>query len=199
MIYHGTPLTPRDALVSVCTGRAMCVSFFRPDDVGAVEKIAPFCHAGQRRVLRMEGGTSAWRALVYPRRLAALLRVVGATPFSSRQVGSHSRCTGSAKPAQRQPASRVAIRSKGCPALAYGRPDRTASAVVRAIRPGVLGMDRRRQASRPARVSSKNARGRSGFGQPMAGSAHDARHRGCRPIPLYQRGRDNARAERMAL
>lgn len=36
-IYHGTPLTPRAALLSVCAGRAMCVSFYRPDDVKEVE------------------------------------------------------------------------------------------------------------------------------------------------------------------
>lgn len=34
-IYHGTPLTPRAALVSVCTGRAMCVSFCRLDIHGS--------------------------------------------------------------------------------------------------------------------------------------------------------------------
>ena len=41
VIYHGTPMTPRAALLSVCKGRAMCVSFFRPDDVEAVEAISP--------------------------------------------------------------------------------------------------------------------------------------------------------------
>lgn len=40
-IYHGTPLTPRAALLSVCPGRAMCVSFYRPDSVRDVEAIAP--------------------------------------------------------------------------------------------------------------------------------------------------------------
>ena len=41
IIHHGTPLTPRDALLSVCAGRAMCVSFYRPDDVDTVEQISP--------------------------------------------------------------------------------------------------------------------------------------------------------------
>lgn len=41
VIHHGTPLTPRAALLDVCKGRAMCVSFYRPDDVEAVEEISP--------------------------------------------------------------------------------------------------------------------------------------------------------------
>lgn len=40
-IYHGTPMTPRAALLDVLVGRAACVSFYRPDDVGAVESISP--------------------------------------------------------------------------------------------------------------------------------------------------------------
>lgn len=42
IIHHGTPLTPRDALLTVCRGRAMCVSYYRPDDVEAVEQIASY-------------------------------------------------------------------------------------------------------------------------------------------------------------
>ena len=30
-IYHGTPMTPRAALLDVLAGRAACVSFWRPD------------------------------------------------------------------------------------------------------------------------------------------------------------------------
>lgn len=41
-IYHGTPMSPRAALVAVGSGRAMCVSFFRPDDIETVEQIAPY-------------------------------------------------------------------------------------------------------------------------------------------------------------
>lgn len=41
IIHHGTPITPRDALLSVCRGRATCVSFYRPDDVAVVEQISP--------------------------------------------------------------------------------------------------------------------------------------------------------------
>lgn len=41
IIHHGTPMTPRAALLDVCAGRAMCVSFYRPDDVEVVEAISP--------------------------------------------------------------------------------------------------------------------------------------------------------------
>lgn len=41
LVYHGTPLTPRSALMAVA-GRAFCVSYFRPDNVEDVERIAPF-------------------------------------------------------------------------------------------------------------------------------------------------------------
>lgn len=53
IIHHGTPMTPRAALLAVCTGRAMCVSFYRPDDVEAVEQIAPF-------IMYDHGGFSFW-------------------------------------------------------------------------------------------------------------------------------------------
>ena len=41
LIHHGTPLTPRAALFDVCAGRAMGVSFYRPDDAEVVEAISP--------------------------------------------------------------------------------------------------------------------------------------------------------------
>lgn len=41
LVYHGTPLTPRAALMAV-SGRAFCVSYFRPDNVQDVEAISPF-------------------------------------------------------------------------------------------------------------------------------------------------------------
>lgn len=41
LVYHGTPMTPRAALLSMA-GRAFCVSFYRPDSVADVESIAPF-------------------------------------------------------------------------------------------------------------------------------------------------------------
>lgn len=41
LVYHGTPLTPRPALLAA-GARAYCVSFFRPDSVTEVEGLAPF-------------------------------------------------------------------------------------------------------------------------------------------------------------
>ena len=41
VIFHGTPMTPRAALLDVLAGRAGCVSFYRPDDVSAVEQVCP--------------------------------------------------------------------------------------------------------------------------------------------------------------
>ena len=63
VIYHGTPLTPRAALLDVCKGRAMCVSFFRPDDVEAVEAISPDIMFRQRRVFHVESCAAAQRGL----------------------------------------------------------------------------------------------------------------------------------------
>lgn len=48
-VYHGTPLTPRAALVAVGAGRAMCVSFYRPDDAEVVEAISQHLRPGNSR------------------------------------------------------------------------------------------------------------------------------------------------------
>lgn len=55
VIYHGTPLTPRAALIAVGKGRAICVSFFRPDDVDVVQRISPF-------IMFDNGAFSEWMA-----------------------------------------------------------------------------------------------------------------------------------------
>lgn len=54
MIYHGTPLSPRAALEAMA-GRAFCVSFYRPDDVATVERIAS-------SVMYDNGAFSFWMA-----------------------------------------------------------------------------------------------------------------------------------------
>jgi hypothetical protein len=41
LVYHGTPLTPAAALHAVA-GRAFCVSYYRADDAGRVEAMAPY-------------------------------------------------------------------------------------------------------------------------------------------------------------
>jgi hypothetical protein len=56
LVYHGTPLTPKAALLAM-RGRAFCVSFYRPDNVADVEAIAPF-------VMYDNGAFSFWRQAV---------------------------------------------------------------------------------------------------------------------------------------
>lgn len=199
VIYHGTPLTPRAALLEVCTGRAMCVSFFRPDDVEAVEAISPDIMFRQWGLFHVEGGATARRGLGREMGLVGLLRLAGASPVSSRQVGRHPRYAGCAEPAQRRATRSMAVWTEGCAPLAHGRPDRAALAALRQVRPGVSWVDRGRQASGPARVSRPHGGSRARLGQPLASSAHDARDQGGLRLPLRQRGRDNTGTEWMAL
>lgn len=197
MIYHGTPMTPRDALVSVCSGRAMCVSFYTPRDVEAVEAIAPFRHVRQRRVLILASSAAPWSGLGRASRLDALFRVVGAALVPSRQMGGHPRHAGSTITAKRRPSARMAVRAEGCAPVAHGCADRTAAAPVRAIRPGVLGLDRAE--GRLAGLSRADARGRSGARQSRAGHSHDARNGGGLRLPVRQRGQHLTRSERVAV
>jgi hypothetical protein len=196
-IYHGTPMTPRDALLSVCAGRAMCISFYRPDDVEAVEAISPAIMFRQRRVLILASRTSAGRGMGRASRLAALLRVAGASPVSSGQMGDHPRYAGSAFPAQRCAPERLALWAEGRTPLAHGRTHRTAPAAVRAIRPRVLGMDRAE--GRLAGLSRAHGRGGSGLGQSLASHSHDARNGGGLRLPVPQRGQHLTRTERVAV
>lgn len=198
-IYHGTPLTPRDALVSVCTGRAMCVSFYRPDDVEAVEAISPAIMFRQRRVLVLEAGAEGRDGMGRASRLDALLRVVGAPAVSSGPVGGHSRYARCTLTAQRCAAERLAVRTTRCPPVAHGRADRAAVATVRAIRPGVSRLDGRGQGDRLPRVSGAHGGGRSGVRQSLAGHSHDARDGGGVRLPVPQRGQHFIGTERVAL
>lgn len=54
IVYHGTPITPRDALLAQ-RGRAFCISFFTPRDVEAVEAISP-------HIMYDNGAFSFWQA-----------------------------------------------------------------------------------------------------------------------------------------
>lgn len=54
VIYHGTPLTPRSALLDICPGRAMCISFYSPQDVEAAETISPY-------IMYDNGAFSFWK------------------------------------------------------------------------------------------------------------------------------------------
>lgn len=55
LIYHGTPLTPRDAFEAVMPGRAVCVSFYRPDSINRALDLCPF-------VMLDNGAYSEWQA-----------------------------------------------------------------------------------------------------------------------------------------
>lgn len=198
-IYHGTPMTPRAALLDVCKGRAICVSFFRPDDVEAVEAISPAIMFRQRGVLVLESGAQARRGMAREMGLAQLLRVAGASLVPSRTVGGDTRYAGGTVPAQRCASAGMAVWSKGGTPLAHGRPNRAAASALRAIRQGLFGLDWRGKVNRLPSLSRADARGRSGARQPLACHSHDARDSRCIRLPLSQRGQHIAGAERMAL
>jgi len=199
IIYHGTPLTPRAALLEVCTGRAMCVSFFRPDDVEAVEAISPDIMFRQWRVFYVESGAETRRGMGRKMGLVGLFRLVRASSVSPRQVGGCPRYAGSSKPAQRRIVAGLAVRSKGCAPLAHGRANRTAAGPLQQMGSRLPWMDGGGKASRPARVSRPHGGSGQGFGKLMARFAHDARDQGSFRLSVRQRGRDNTGTERVAL
>jgi len=199
IIYHGTPMTPRAALLDVLRGRAACVSFYRPDDVEAVEAISPAIMFRQRRVLVLETSAARGQGLGRASRLDTVFRLVGATSVPTGSLGCHSRHAGRAEPAQRQPAYRLAVRSERRAAVAYGWPHRAPFAPVRALRPGVLGMDRGGEIARHASFSRAHGRGCPSGRQYLAGAPHDARGSSRVRLSLRQCGRDNSCAKRVAL
>lgn len=198
-IYHGTPLTPRAALLDVCAGRAMCVSFYRPDDVEAVEAISPAIMFRQRRVLVLEAGYEVRSGMGSGSGLDTVLRMAGAAPVSSGAVGGHPRYAGSAFPAQRPAIGSMAVRTTRCAPMAYGRADRAAAATLRQVRPGMPWLDRRGQGYRLPSLSGANGRGFAGARQSLACSSHDARNGGDVRLPLCQRGQHFTCTEWMAL
>lgn len=198
-VYHGTPMTPRAALLDVCAGRAMCVSFWRPDDVEAVEAISPAIMFRQWRIFGMARGSKAGRGMVHPARLDAIFRVAGATPVSTGTLGGHAGFAGSAEPNQRQSLARLAFRGSGRATVAHGRPDRSAAAAVRETPAGLPWLGRRGEASGPARLSRAHVGDRPRLGQPLARNSHDAGHCGQGSLALRHGGRNHARAERVAL
>ena len=196
-IYHGTPLTPRDALRSVCTGRAMCISFYRPDDVEVVEAISPAIMFRQRCLFILAGGYEARRRMGRDTGLVALLRMAGAKAIRAGAVGDyagHARC---ALPAQRQHPAHMAIWSTRSACLAHGWANRASSSPMRPIRSRLLWMDRAE--GRIAGLPRSNARGRSSARQSLARPTHASRNCGRVRLPFYQRGQHFARAEWMAL
>ena len=199
LVYHGTPMTPRAALNAVMPGRAACVSFWRPDDVEAVEAICPYVMFRQRRVFGMESGDEARGALVHSRGLDTLFRLAGTQVVHAGPMGSDTGCTGRAFPAQRQPVAAMAVRGSRRAIVAHGRADRATVAAVRQIPPCLSRMDRQGQVARQSRVSRTDGRGCACFGQSLANAAHDARACGVADVSVCERGRNNSSAERMAI
>ena len=198
-IYHGTPMTPRSALLDVCKGRAMCVSFFRPDDMEAVEAISPAIMFRQRRVLDVASCPKARRGLGREVELVGLLRMVGSAFIRTRALVCNTGQPRRTLADQRCAAQRLAIRSARRSPLAHGQPYRTAFAPVRSIRPGVLGMDGQREVGRLSCLSRANGGRRRSVGKPLAGAAHDARHSGCLRLSVRKRGQHQPSAKRVAL
>jgi hypothetical protein len=198
-IYHGTPLTPRAALLSVCTGRAMCVSFYRPDDVEAVEAISPDIMFRQRRIFHVEGCTAARRGMGREMGLVGLFRLVGTSLVSTGQMGGCAGYAGRSVTAQRCARGSMAVRTEGRAPLAHGRTNRAPSTALRQVGSCLPWLDRRGQASGQARISRTHGRSGQGIRQPLARSAHDARDRGGLRLPVRECGRDNSSTERVAL
>jgi hypothetical protein len=196
-IYHGTPMSPRDALLSVCAGRAIVVSFYRPDDAEAVEAISPAIMFRQWRVFVLAAGPARRAGMGVGSRLDALFRMAGAAPVSSGQVGNHPRQSGRTFPTQRCATQRVALRTERRAALAHGWADRAVAASLREIRPGMPWMDR----AEGWLAGLSRAHGRSGprARQSLARHPHDARNGGGLRLPLRQRGQHFTSSKRVAL
>lgn len=202
IIYHGTPMTPRAALLAVLPGRAGCVSFYRPDDAEAVEAVCPLVMFRQRGVQLLDGRHEARRGVGRQAEgLETVLRMAGAAP-EARTLRHHPRHARSAQPAQRRNAFRLAVRALlGRPALAHGRPAGTARAALRSLRQGGAGLDRRPEARACRMPALPRAHGRSGrlLRQPLARHAHDARRSRRLRLPFQERRQHQPRAEWMAL
>lgn len=199
VIYHGTPMTPRAALLDVLAGRGACVSFFRPDDVEAVEAVCPQVMFRQRGLQRVAGSAEARGRMVYPFRLDAIFRLAGTSPVPTGPLGSDAGCAGSAEPAQRQPVAGMAVWASRRAAVAHGRADRSSVETVRAFPPRLPWLDRSGQASGPSRVSRPHGRGGQSNGQPMAPAAHDARADCGADVSLCKRGWHQPRTEWVAI
>lgn len=197
VIYHGTPMTPRAALRDVCAGRAMCVSFYRPDDVEVVEAISPAIMFRQRRILVLAGGYARRTGVGRDAGLDALLRLAGAAPISSREVGNHAGYAGRTIPAQRHAASSVAIRAEGRARLAYGWSYQSAAGALREVQSGLPRVDR--PEGWRAWLSGTHGRGRGGAGQSLARVTHAAGNGSGLRLPVRQRRQHKSCAERVAL
>lgn len=201
-IYHGTPLTPRAALKALLPGRGACVSFYRPDDLEAVEAVCPTIMFRQWCLLRVDGRNARRERVVYPRRLDALLSMAGGAAVRARAMGDPARRAGCTFPAQRQPIERVAIwtvaRRSG---MAHGWAARAPWPTLRALRSRGARLDRTPQgsASRMPCLSRTNGRGGQAIRQPLASNPYAARDQGRAGLPLLERRQHVACAERTPL
>lgn len=201
VIHHGTPLTPRAALLDVCRGRAMCVSFFRPDDTEVVEAISPAIMFRQWCFLFLDAGYACRRGMGRGSRLEPLLRLAGNKTVPSGPMGGHPRQSRRPVADQRRSAERLAVWPEGCAALAHGRADRATGATVRAARPGMSWMDRppEERACGLRRLPSPDGRSGPAVRQSLAGHPHDARGGGRARLSLRQRGQHQPCPERVAV
>lgn len=200
-IYHCTPLTPRDCLETIGQDRNLCVSFWRPDDVEAVERIARTVMFRQRRVLRMAGGDETRGRVVSAGRLVALLPLAR-TETARRPLGDHSRCARRAFPAQRRAAHRLAVPARAVgPGLAHGRARVPAAAALRSMAARVHRMDwhGRGQGGWLSGLVRADAGHRAAADRALAAASSPARRPGRARVSLCKRGREQRRAEWMAL
>lgn len=174
IIYHGTPLTPRSALLNVGEGRAMCVSFFRPDDVEVVQAISPAIMFRQWGIFILEAGPKTWAGVGERQGLEPLFRLVGTEIVLAGALGGNSRHAGGSKPAQRRPLGGVAFWAARSSIVPHGCANRAPIEALRQIRPSVSRLDRTGEEYRLPRVSSPHGRGGPRPWVEMAYSSHDA-------------------------
>jgi hypothetical protein len=198
-VYHGTPMTPRAALQQM-SGRAFCVSFYRPDDVEVVQQISPAIMFRQWRVLILASRIKSWSGMGRGSRLGAVLQMAGAST-SRGALGSDTRQPRRTFADQRRIAERLAVWSVGRTALAHGQPDRPTVAAVRQIREGLFGLDGARQRFHRWVRGLVSSHGRSCkcLGQSMAQHSHDARRNGCAGVSLSQCGQHKFSTERTSV
>lgn len=199
VIYHGTPMTPRAALQQMA-GRAFCVSFYRPDDVEVVEAISPAVMFRQWRVFVLAISSAKRTGLGRGSRLATILQVAR-TAIANRPLGSNSRQSWRTITNQRWIAKRLAFRSMGRTALAYGQSDRSLVKALRQIRTSLLGLDRAGKGFNSWLRGMVSTHGRScqHLGEPMAYYSHDARRNGCARVSISKCGQHQFSAERTSV
>ena len=198
-IYHGTPMTPRAALQQM-SGRAFCVSFYRPDDVEVVQQISPAIMFRQWRVFVLAISFEKWAGMGRGSRLATVLQMAGAAT-SGRTLGSDTRQSRRTFADKRRLAERLAVWSVGRTAMAHGQPYRSPAATVRQIRASLLGLDGAgKRFHRWVRsVVSTDGRSCKRPGQSMAQYSYDARRNGCAGVSLSQCGQHKFSTERTSI